>query len=87
MNLAGLVTWAFEFEDQPYFVGFRTLATNGIDKPVLNVFRMFGLMGSRRIAAESQGALTVDGVIGSGVRHRCRIWARSQRAMRAGSAF
>ena len=35
-------TWAFEFEDQPYFAGFRALATNGIDLPVLNVFRMFG---------------------------------------------
>ena len=38
----GSVTWAFEFEDQPYFAGFRDLATNGIDKPVLNVFRMLG---------------------------------------------
>ena len=37
-----MLTWAFEFEDQPYFDGFRTLATNGIDKPVLNVFRMAG---------------------------------------------
>ena len=41
MNLEGALTWAFEFEDQPYFAGFRSLATNGIDKPVLNVFRMF----------------------------------------------
>ena len=42
VNLLGSVTWAFEFEDQPYFDGFRDLATNGIDKPVLNVFRMLG---------------------------------------------
>ena len=41
-NIEGMLTWAFEFEGQPYFDGFRTLATNGIDKPVLNVFRMFG---------------------------------------------
>ena len=40
----GAVTWAFQFENQPWFAGFRTLATNGIDKPVLNVFRMFGMM-------------------------------------------
>ena len=33
-----MLTWAFEFEGQPYFDGFRTLATNGIDKPVLNLF-------------------------------------------------
>src|SRR5258708_29043850 len=39
-NMAGMLTWAFEFEGQPYFDGFRTVATNGIDKPVLNVFRM-----------------------------------------------
>lgn len=43
-NLTGMLTWAFEFEDQPYFAGFRTLATNGVDKPVLNFFRMVGLM-------------------------------------------
>ncbi|MEO8078026.1 MAG: beta-xylosidase, partial [Acidobacteriota bacterium] len=36
VNLRGSVTWAFEFEGQPYFAGFRDLATNGIDKPVLN---------------------------------------------------
>jgi xylan 1,4-beta-xylosidase len=41
----GAVTWAFEFEDQPAFAGFRELATNGIDKPVLNVFRLFGMLG------------------------------------------
>ena len=44
INFEGAVTWAFEFEDKPYFDGFRDLATNGIDKPVLNVFRMFGMM-------------------------------------------
>lgn len=54
INLRGAVTWAFEFEDQPYFAGFRDLATNGIDKPVLNVFRMFGMMQGVRVGA-SQG--------------------------------
>jgi len=51
VNLAGAVTWAFEFEDQAWFRGFRDLATNGVDKPVLNVFRMFGKMGGNRVAA------------------------------------
>ena len=32
-----MFTWAFELEGQPYFAGFRTLPTNGVDKPVLNV--------------------------------------------------
>jgi xylan 1,4-beta-xylosidase len=50
VNLLGAVTWAFEFEDQPWFRGFRDLATNGVDKPVLNVFRMFGLMTGSRVA-------------------------------------
>ena len=27
VNLEGALTWAFEFEDQPYFAGFRVLAT------------------------------------------------------------
>jgi xylan 1,4-beta-xylosidase len=49
-NLKGAVSWSFEFENQPYFYGFRDLATNGIDKPVLNVFRMFGLMSGNRVA-------------------------------------
>ena len=44
VNLLGAVTWAFEFENQPWFRGFRDLATNGVDKPVLNVFRIFGQM-------------------------------------------
>lgn len=50
VNFLGAVTWAFEFEDQRWFDGFRDLATNGIDKPVLNVFRMFGMMSGSRVA-------------------------------------
>lgn len=49
VNLKGAVTWAFEFENQPWFAGFRDLATNGVDKPVLNVFRMFGMMEGNRV--------------------------------------
>jgi xylan 1,4-beta-xylosidase len=48
-NLLGAVSWSFEFENQPYFYGFRDLATNGIDKPVLNVFKMFGMMSGKRV--------------------------------------
>ena len=54
-NIEGMLTWAFEFEDQPYFDGFRTLATNGIDKPVLNLFRMAALMRGDRVETESGG--------------------------------
>ncbi|UHG94019.1 GH39 family glycosyl hydrolase [Spirosoma oryzicola] len=53
VNLAGAVTWAFEFENQPWFRGFRDLATNGVDKPVLNVFRMFGMMPTTRVEVKN----------------------------------
>jgi xylan 1,4-beta-xylosidase len=57
INFAGAVTWSFEFEDQPYFEGYRELATNGLDKPVLNAFRMFGLLGTERVKYSSSSAL------------------------------
>lgn len=59
-RLEGVLTWAFEFEGQPFFAGFRTLATNGIDKPVLNVFRMAGLMSGDRMKAESSAGETPE---------------------------
>jgi xylan 1,4-beta-xylosidase len=68
LNLEGMLTWAFEFENQPYFDGFRTLATNGIDKPVLNVFRMAGLLEGDRVAVESAGHLAVEAIGKDGVR-------------------
>jgi hypothetical protein len=68
INFLGAVTWAFEFEDQPYFEGFRTLATNGVDKPVLNAFRMFGLLGRERVTATCSGALPPGEVVHDGVR-------------------
>jgi xylan 1,4-beta-xylosidase len=70
VNLEGALTWAFEFEDQPYFAGFRALATNGIDLPVLNVFRMFAMMKGERIAVESDGAVPLDEIMKDGVRGR-----------------
>jgi xylan 1,4-beta-xylosidase len=68
INLLGVVTWAFEFEDQPWFHGFRDLATNGVDKPVLNVFRMLGMMGPVRIEAVSDAGLGWKDIVESGVR-------------------
>src|SRR6185295_7756776 len=41
VRLEGALTWAFEFENDPYFAGFRVLASNGLTLPVFNVFRMF----------------------------------------------
>jgi xylan 1,4-beta-xylosidase len=75
VNLEGALTWAFEFEDQPYFAGFRSLASNGIDKPVLNVFRMFSKMKGQRVHAESDRAVALDDMIRSGVRNEPDISA------------
>jgi len=68
VNLEGALTWAFEFEGQPYFAGFRSLATNGIDKPVLNVFRMFSRMDGEQLPVQSDGAVPLDAMLKSGVR-------------------
>jgi xylan 1,4-beta-xylosidase len=68
VNLEGALTWAFEFEDQAYFAGFRALASNGLDLPVLNVFRMFGKMGGRRVPVQSTGDLGVEAIMKDGVR-------------------
>jgi len=70
VNLVGALTWAFEFENQPYFAGFRSLASNGIDKPVLNVFRMFARMSGRRLVVESDGVVPLDEIIRHGVRDK-----------------
>ncbi len=59
----GAVTWAFEFENQPPFAGFRELATNGIDKPVLNVFRMLGMLDGEWISTQSTGAQPLQEVL------------------------
>lgn len=60
VNIEGMLTWAFEFEGQPYFDGFRTLATNGVDKPILNVFRMAAMLRGDRVKTDNGGAATVD---------------------------
>jgi xylan 1,4-beta-xylosidase len=83
VNLLGTVTWAFEFERQPYFDGFRDLATNGIDKPVLNVFRMLGQMGDDRVKVESSAAVSLEAVRDSGVRAKPDVNALASRSERA----
>jgi len=79
VNVEGAVTWAFEFEGQPYFAGFRSLATNGVDKPVLNAFRMFGLLDGERLAVSSRGAIPADEILQAGVRGRPDIDAMATR--------
>ena len=82
VHLMGAVTWAFEFEGQRYFEGFRDLATNGIAKPVLNVFRMLGQMGGDRVGVVSSGALSLEAVRDSGVRAYPDVAALASRSER-----
>jgi xylan 1,4-beta-xylosidase len=75
VNLAGAVSWSFEFENQPWFAGFRDLATNGVDKPVLNVFRMLGQMRGQRVAIDNPAALTVPDIIAQAQSQRADVSA------------
>ncbi len=68
VHLEGALTWAFEFEDQPYFDGFRVLASNGLALPVLNVFRMFSRMGGQQVTTESSSEVLLAAILQSGVR-------------------
>lgn len=68
VNFLGAVSWSFEFENQPWFYGFRDLATNGVDKPVLNVFRMFGKMNGTRLAVNANQMLPLEQIVDSSVR-------------------
>ena len=68
INIEGAVSWSFEFENQKWFYGFRDLATNGVDKPVLNVFRMYGLMNENKITVINNNAVSLDTLLQAGVR-------------------
>jgi len=68
VNLEGVLTWAFEFEDKPPFAGFRQLTSAGIDLPVMNVFKMFAKMGGHYVAATSDHQIPLDQVVAGGVR-------------------
>jgi len=68
VNLISMLSWSFEFEGKDYFEGFRSLSTNGVDKPVLNFFRMAALMKGNRVATSSTGQVKLDDVMAGGVR-------------------
>ncbi len=70
VNFEGALTWAFTFEDQPYFAGFRQLASCGLPLPVFNVIRMFSRMTGQRVSAESDAAVSLDDMMRRGVRDK-----------------
>ncbi len=80
INLEGAVTWAFTFEDQPWFAGFRQIASNGVPLAVFNVFRMYALMGTERLPAESTAAIPLTQIIDQGVRGAPDVGALASRA-------
>ena len=82
VNLEGALTWAFEFGETPFFAGFRALATNGINLPVFNVFRMFSRMGADRIPATSDNQLDLDTILKQGVRERPDVGGLASRDAR-----
>ncbi len=82
VNLISMLSWSFEFEDKEYFEGFRTLATNGVDKPVLNVFRMAALMAGQRVDTSSTGQVPLDDILASGVRQSPDVDAFATKADR-----
>jgi len=68
VRLAGAMSWSFEFEGQKWFDGFRDLATNGVDKPVLNVFRMYGMMKGSRLKVQNAAEIPLDSLLKKSVR-------------------
>jgi xylan 1,4-beta-xylosidase len=68
VKLGGLLTWAFTFPGTPYFAGYRTLATNGINLPVMSAFKLLGRLAGDRVPVTSSGARTLDDILANGVR-------------------
>lgn len=50
-----LLSWAFMFVGERCFEGTRTFSTQGIDKAILNLFRMYAKTGENLLAFESDG--------------------------------
>lgn len=74
VNLTGALTWAFEYEQTALlpnqtglFDGFRVLSTHGIDKPVLNVHRMWGMMNGDMVSTNSSGQVSMDVILNEGI--------------------
>jgi xylan 1,4-beta-xylosidase len=68
VNLEGALTWAFTFVGQPWFAGYRQLATNGVGLPVLNVFRLFAHLGPEQVEATSSAEVPLERIVSEGVR-------------------
>jgi xylan 1,4-beta-xylosidase len=68
VNLEGALTWSFEFENKPFFAGYRVLSSNGIDMPILNLFKMMGKIGGQQVSVQSSSDPGLTSEVASGVR-------------------
>jgi xylan 1,4-beta-xylosidase len=68
VTLTGALSWSYTFVGQPWFAGYRQLASNGVDLAVLNVFRLFAKLGDQQLAATSDGEVALDAIVRDGVR-------------------
>jgi xylan 1,4-beta-xylosidase len=79
VKLEGALTWAFTFVGQPWFAGYRQLATNGVDLPVLNVFRLLARLGPEQVVATSSGELPLEEIVANGVRNTSDVGVLASR--------
>ncbi|MCE7039595.1 GH39 family glycosyl hydrolase [Dyadobacter sp. CY312] len=87
INLEGAVSWTFTFPGQPWFDGFRSFATHGVGKPVLNVMRMFGLMSGDRVAVSRANAYSAEKIMQQGVVGTSDVNAMATRDANSGSVM
>ena len=72
------LAWAFMFEGERCFEGTRTFSTQGIDKAVMNLFRLFAKLGPQLVEFESSASKnpqTYDDYWGSGAGPEINGWA------------
>jgi xylan 1,4-beta-xylosidase len=50
------LAWAFMFEGERCFEGTRTFTTQGIDKAVMNLFKLYAKLGTQMVELSSSGA-------------------------------
>ncbi|MEO6217503.1 MAG: beta-xylosidase [Sphingomonas sp.] len=79
VKLEGALSWSYTFVGQPWFAGYRQLATNGVDLPVLNIFRLMARLGPDQIAASSDAQTPLDRIVAEGVRGAPDIGALATR--------
>ena len=54
------LAWAFMFPGERCFEGTRTFTTQGIDKAVFNMFKIYGSLGDEKLAFASDGTKTLE---------------------------